>query len=335
MNIGNPISSVINRVVGKKGPYKILTFSAHERYEPLLCNCNVEMYSLPGQSVREWNTKYSKIPDNYYFVQDLKPHLTFDACISHNPFVHIPLASPISRQLHIPIINIFHTEPPLGFDKNAKLANQGFFDQCSWHVFITEENQISWGFKDDKNCTVIEHGLDSDLFNPGNLERKDHILSVGNDYVGRNLELGFDLWRVMTQGLPVRVIGNTPGLSLPANSLEELITEYQTSRIFLNTSLRSPLPMSLMEAMATGCAIVTTNTNAICDFLTQGYDALIYSPNEPQKGREYLERLLKDKEECKRLGANARKTVLERFKISRFVSEWESLLGEVCERVFK
>lgn len=336
MNIGNPISSIIRRATRKEsGRLNIITWTTHERYDVNLSKINANFYVFKGEGCRTWNEKYSKTPDNFFYVDKIPEHITIDTIISGNPFVHIPLAIPLSKQLHVPIISIYHTESPQNWTKEAKTANQGFLDQCAHHVCITWENSIGWHLHKDDNVSVIEHGMDTELFNPGNLEKKEYILSVGNDYIGRNQELGFDLWRVITKGLPVRVVGNTPGLSQSANSLEELVTEYQTSKIFLNTSLRSPLPMSLMEAMATGLPIVTTNTNAICDFLTHGYDSYIYSPNEPQKGREYLEKLLKDKEECKRLGANARKTALERFKISRFVNRWESLLENVCGRIFK
>lgn len=335
MNIGNPISSIIKRATKKSERLNIITWTTHERYDVNLANINADFYVLKGEGCRTWNEKYSKTPSNFFYVDKIPEHITIDCIISGNPFVHIPLGIPISKQLHSPLLNIFHTEPPNAWTKEAKIGNTVFLDQCAHHVFITEENLISWHFKNDKNCSVIEHGVDSKLFNPGNLKRNDTILTVGNDFINRNQELGFDIWRGTTQGLPVKVVGSTPGLSQPAESLEDLITEYQTSRIYLNTSLRSPLPMSLIEAAACGCAIATTNTNAIADFFTHGHDCYIFSPNELDIGRSYLVKLLEDKEECKRLATNARKTVLERFDVSRFVGEWEYLLQNVCGRVFK
>jgi len=336
VNIGNPISSIINRALRKPGDrLNVVTLTTHERYDVNISNLNADFWVLDGENVRKWNTKYSQIPNNFHYVKEIPSHIVPDCMISGNPFVHINLLLPISRQLHIPLINIFHTEPPAGWNNEVKKQNQGFFDQCQHHVFITEENLLSWGFKDDKNCTVITHGIDSELFNLGELERKEHILTVGNDFINRSGELGYDLWKYMTQGLPVKVVGSTPGLSSPAESLDELIREYQTSRIFLNTSLRSPLPMSLIEGMACGSAVVTTNTNAICDFVTHGHDALVYSPNEPEVGRDYLVKLLNDKKECERLAQNARNTILEKFRMDDFVGKWESVLEEVCGKVYK
>ena len=59
--------------------------------------------------------------------------------------------------------------------------------------------------------------------------------------------------------MPIKVLGDSPGLSKPAESIEALREAYKTSSIFLNTSIHSPVPTVLMEAMASGCAVVSTN----------------------------------------------------------------------------
>ena len=329
----NSISSILRQSTGRD-KWNILTYSTHERYDQNICELNAEFYALPGQQVRTWNEQYSKIPPNYHFVKDrLPPHLTFDAIITGNPFVHIPLAVPISKQLHLPIINIFHTDAPLGWSKQNFIANKPFFDQCHHHVFITEYNLISWGFSGEKNCTVIKHGLDLELFNPGNSTRNG-VLTVGNDFINRDKELGFTIWREITEGRPVKVIGNTPGLSKPAQTQQDLIRELQASKVYLNTTLRSPLPMSLIEAAACGCAILTTHCNAIPDFFRHGYDCLMFSPQNPKQGREYLDKLLIDNDLCQELGQNARKTAENLFQMSDFVKSWEGVLNNVCSKPF-
>ena len=74
------------------------------------------------------------------------------------------------------------------------------------------------------------------------------MLKVANDFVGRGNILGYDLFRRVTDGLPVRIVGETPGLSLPAKDLDDLINEYQTSRISINTAHMSPVPYSVLES---------------------------------------------------------------------------------------
>lgn len=336
LNLNSSSSIIRQSTRGPHDPWNILCFSAHERFEQNICGLNANFYALPGQNVRTWNEKYSKIPNNYRFVkQRIPPNIEFDCILSHNPFVHIPLAVPVSRQLHIPIISIFHTDSPnQNWNRQVFEQNKGFFNQAHHHVFITEYNKISWGFIKEPNSTVIEHGIDTELFSPGDQSKGNYVLTVGNDFINRDRELGYSIWKYVTDGLPVKVIGSNPGLSEPAQTQQELVGELRKAKVYLNTTLRSPLAMSLLEAFSVGCPVVTTNTNAIADFFTHGYDCLMFNPSEPEQGRKYVTALLRDDYECKRLGENARKTILEKFKMSTFLGKWNDLLQDVCEKPY-
>lgn len=333
---GNPISAILKRATRHQNdPINVITWMTHERYEPNLCRLNADFYAIPGQSVRVWNEQFAKIPTNYHVVTDRIPeNITFDCIITQNPFVHIPLAIPISKQLHIPILNIFHTDAPLGWSPDALKQHNELFKHCSHHIFITDYNRISWGFEEHTNTSVIEHGIDTELFRPSDATPADAILSVVNDWVNRDAECGFKLWQIITNKLPVKVVGNTPGLSVPSQTLQNLVETIQGCRVFLNTSLRSPMPMSLIEGLACGLGVVTTNTNSICDFLTHGHDSLIFSPNEPEKGREYVIKLLQDKDLCKKLGQNAVETVKRRFGMDRFLAQWTELWETQVKKPF-
>jgi glycosyltransferase involved in cell wall biosynthesis len=180
-----------------------------------------------------------------------------------------------------------------------------------------------WGYTEGD---VIHHGIDTEQFKDLGLQREVRILSVVNDWINRGPILGFDLYRQITQGLPIMPVGATPGLSEPAKSTEELVHFYNTSRIFLNTSIISPIPASLLEAMSTGCAVVSTDNCLITDVIQNGYNG--FKSNNPAELRHYLEVLMGDPELAKRLGQNARKTILEKFSLDRFVSEWNKLFYE-------
>lgn len=321
---------------GPYDPWNILCFSAHERFEQNICGLNANFYALPQKNNRKWNQQFSQTPKNYVFLKNrIPPNIDFDCILSHNPFEHIDLATPISKQLHIPLISIYHTDAPkLEWNRKVYEQTRQYFDRAHHHVFITEHNKIAWGFTKEQNVTVIEHGIDTELFSSGNQPKENYVLTVGNDFINRDKELGFSIWRYITDELPKKVIGGTPGLSEPAQTQQELVGELRKAKVYLNTTLRSPLPMSFLEALSVGSACVTTNTNAIADFFTHGHDCLMFNPSEPEQGRNYVRRLLKDDWECKRLGENARKTILEKFKMSTFLGKWESLLECVCNKSY-
>jgi glycosyltransferase involved in cell wall biosynthesis len=120
------------------------------------------------------------------------------------------------------------------------------------------------------------------------------------------------------------VVGKSPGFSVPAKSTEHLREVYQQSTIFYNTSLHSPVPTVMLEAMACGCAIVSTATCMIPEIIQHGENGLI--SNDPQELRSFLEILLSDKELAQKLGDNARKTIEQKYNLDLFVERWNKLL---------
>ena len=142
----------------------------------------------------------------------------------------------------------------------------------------------------------------------------DSIHSIFMQYVKNRLRMSSSLFMVL---------GDTPGLSVAAQSTEHLIQEYCSSRIFLNTSLISPVPTCLLEAMACGCAIVTTSTCMIPEIIKNGENG--YISNDPIKLREYVERLLSDEKLATKLGLAARETIINNFSLDNFVNKWNEV----------
>jgi hypothetical protein len=163
------------------------------------------------------------------------------------------------------------------------------------NVYISEFSLKEWGVEGE----VIHHGIDTDTFKSTNLERKPVILSVVNDWVNRDYFCGFNLWRTVTQGLSVKPVGATPGLSEPAKSTDELVEFYNSHQVFLNTSLVSPVPTSLMEAMACECAVVSTNTCMIPEVIEHGVSGFLGKTQEEL--RFYCQKLLDNPDLCKEI----------------------------------
>lgn len=137
----------------------------------------------------------------------------------------------------------------------------------------------------------------------------------------------FQGWQRITRGLPIRVVGDTPGLSKPAPSIEALVDEYRQSLIFLNTSTISPVPTALLEAMACGCACVSTATCMIPEIIENGVNGFI-SNNEAEL-RKYCEILLEDNQFAKTLGYNATQTIKTKFNKERFLQQWDEVFRSV------
>ena len=317
----------------------ILTFVTHERYEPNLCKTGHNFYSLTGSGTRSWNTKVAPVPDNYTIIPTdfnnlINPaipweakirkirNIDFDCIIAQNVFGHAQIAKTIQNTIRVPLICIEHTDTmPSWSDEYIKsmLSLRGDIN-----VFISEYSKERWMCEDG---IVLEHGIDHDTFCLSDKPRKNHILSMCNDWINRDVPCGFSIWLRICANLPCKVVGDTPGLSKGLDSLEECVNELQTSRIFFNTSQFSPIPMSLLEAMSCGCAVVSTATCMIPEIIKHGENGFI--SNDESKLREYLTLLLNDEALAKKIGENARKTIISRFGMDKFTDSWNNVLRKI------
>ena len=108
----SPVSQILRAANHKPGDtLNIIDWVTHERYQPNLARTGHNFICFPGPNVRTWNTNYSEIPRNYRILDqpELKIDTDFDIILSQNPEVHVPLASQLQQQLHVPIINVIHT----------------------------------------------------------------------------------------------------------------------------------------------------------------------------------------------------------------------------------
>jgi len=86
---------------------------------------------------------------------------------------------------------------------------------------------------------------------------------------------------------------------------------YESSEIFVLPSERENFPVSLMEAMAAGLAIVTTRGTGCAEVV--GDTALLVEPGDPAQMRAALLALIRDPERARRLGRAARRRVESEF----------------------
>jgi glycosyltransferase involved in cell wall biosynthesis len=94
---------------------------------------------------------------------------------------------------------------------------------------------------------------------------------------------------------------------------------YQSSRVFVFPSLQENFPLVLLEAMAAGCAIVTTDATGCAEVV--GASAIRVSPADVGALEQVLRRLLSDDAEVDHLGRAARQRVA-RFAPQQIAAEY-------------
>ncbi len=330
------VGSIMRSASRGDGPLNIVTFPTHERYETGLCKTGHRFWAVRTPQVKDWNGAYAPVPENYVLLnpahtdRQLPPEVEFDLVLSQNKFGQFQLARQIATSLHLPLVSLEHTLPHVSWPAAQLKALKGMRGDVN--VFISEYSRHAWDWSPEEAC-VIHHGVDTWVFSPdGSTPRKAHLLSVVNDWKNRDWCCGYSLWQEATAGLPVFVVGDTPGLSKPAASVAELVMRYQEAAVFVNTSTVSPVPTALLEAMACGAAVVSTANCMVPEIVKNGHNGFI-SNNAAEIGG-YCRRLLGDAELCRKLGEEARKTIVERFSMGRFVSDWNRIFGLASQVIY-
>ena len=101
--------------------------------------------------------------------------------------------------------------------------------------------------------------------------------------------------------------------------------------IMLNTTFVDNTPISVIEAMACGLCIVSTDVGGIPYLLEHEQDALLVPPDDPAAMADAVRRILTDNALAVRLSANARRKA-ERFDWSVVLPQWKELLTAVITR---
>lgn len=314
-------------------PLNILTYATHESVDSNFAQTGHNIYAIRRNDLKDWDNRYRPVPNNYILLdKDLGEHgipgwVDFDLVLSQNKFAHFDLSKQIASQLNIPLLNLEHCLPEQPITpQQQEWIRQRF--ECSGNIFISSYSQEAWGY-DDSNSYVVRHMCNENLFSPNPfLRQQPYILSVANQFRERNHLLNFDGWARCVNGLPVRLVGDNPGLSQAARSVEELVQEYQRATIFFNSSTVSPLPSSLVDAMMAGLACVSTATCMIVDVIEHGVTGFI--SNDEKELRGYLELLLEDNDLATEMGRAARESAKALFSKERYVKEWNTILYNAC-----
>lgn len=98
--------------------------------------------------------------------------------------------------------------------------------------------------------------------------------------------------------------------------------------IFLNTTNVDNTPVSVLEAMACGLCVVSTNVGGIPYLLEDGEDALLADPDGAVSLARAITRVLAEGGLAERLSRNARKKV-EQFDWTITIPQWETLFRSI------
>jgi glycosyltransferase involved in cell wall biosynthesis len=145
----------------------------------------------------------------------------------------------------------------------------------------------------------------------------EHLLDVAGDGPSRG-----ELERQARQlGVPATFHG-----WLPQSKLNPL---FERSRIFVLASSSDNFPVSLLEAMAARCAIITTRAGGCPEVV--GDAGLVVEAGDARGLREALTRLIREPRYAEELGERAARRVQEHFGWATIASRHEAVYAEAIE----
>jgi glycosyltransferase involved in cell wall biosynthesis len=128
------------------------------------------------------------------------------------------------------------------------------------------------------------------------------------------------------RGLAGRV--TVPGW-LDPSAVDALLAE---ADILVLPSFAENLPMSVIEGMAAGLAIVTTPVGGIPDIIAHGETGLLIAPGDVAALTAALRKLVTSPAERARLGANARHFHKEHLELTSYVMQLEEIWRKARDR---
>jgi glycosyltransferase involved in cell wall biosynthesis len=224
-------------------------------------------------------------------------------------------------------------------------------DQLAEHI-------IKWGFASKENVTTIPNGIDLDRFNPGlNSAQIEDTLGLQDEHIllflGRvRREKGVDL---AIKALPelakrvgpvklvivgegdfsdeVRPLAESLGVGdqvLAVGKIaEELVPVYHSmADVFLMPSTRwEALPLSLLEAMASGKVVVASEVGGIPSVVRDGLNGILVQKGSLESLVEGCVRALSPS--SAEVPVNARRTAEEQFDAKKMVDRVSNLYEQV------
>ncbi|HVE87846.1 MAG TPA: glycosyltransferase family 4 protein [Myxococcales bacterium] len=131
---------------------------------------------------------------------------------------------------------------------------------------------------------------------------------------------------------PLRKLAEELGLSGRVELLgmrDDVHLLVREADVFAHPSLCEACPLAVMEGMASGCGVIASRVGGIPEIVTDGKDGLLVPPEDPVAFACALDRMAFEPGLRERLAAAGRRTVEQRFSLSRCIRDHVDLMEEV------
>lgn len=239
---------------------------------------------------------------------------------------------------------IFRNGYPLIHNKRKHKMLLPFFDLLVSNslALVNHYKTYNWGL--EKKSKVIYNGIRLDQGFKRNYEKNAQqpfiIFGAGRLVAAKRFDIFVELIARLKKEFWVHgmIAGDGPeieNLKLLSYAFEADI-EYtgfvqsihpflKKADIFLHTSRKEGIPNVVLEAMALGLPVVTTNAGGTNELVTDNVNGLICEVDDVDPLYQRLKLLMSDANLRQKLGEEAQKTIMAKFNLNYSVDQYESL----------
>lgn len=350
----------------EKRRYKVLTHRWHVPHQYEIYKLPIDFVLVTGTGTPmtyQWSSNQRPLPSNVQIKSvDEIDFSEFDMAIVH--FDENVLCTDLSNgvlghdwgltfrwflaNVKLPMVGVCHGTPPFVGQYGANPdpidrfticdADAEYLRRALWDVRVvvnSHQAASEWRFNKTK---VIWHGYDPQEFPFG---RHDlDVVSHGVDLYRPHYRGAHQLKAVLERLDPSLSVSTHRHLSdVPVPSQDRRFSEFNfrnwlahlgRHKVYLNTTLRSPMPRSRTEAMMCGAVPISLDNHDVSQFIRNDVNG--FSSESIEEISDYCNYLCRNSGVQQRVSAAARQTAIDLFNHDHFLSNWASLVDDTVGR---
>lgn len=169
------------------------------------------------------------------------------------------------------------------------------------------------------DATLLPCGYEHSIYKPlKNIKRDDNsVLAVGRTFFQKNFDMTFKGWKLLGSKRPTMLLyGAEPEMArldsrityLKKPTNEEVNELYNKATMFIQTSRHEGFCLPVLEAMAAGCPVISTDSHGNRDFCFKDQNCLMVEQDDTEGLKEAIQKLLNNPELREKLAKEGIKT---------------------------
>lgn len=272
--------------------------------------------------------------------------------ISFLPIPSYRILSLKKKLNNIPIIISDRNDPEQEYKSIInRFLMKKLYKRANGFVFQTTQQQKYFPETIRKKSTVIPNPIKEEFLEIEECEKEDVIINVGRLVEQKNQEMLINVFSKISNKYKeynLRIFGDGPlkgELQLQINNLglenrvklcgisNNIKMELEKAKIFVLCSNYEGMPNALIEAMALGLPVISTDCS--CggprELIEENQNGILVNVEDEKMLQEALEKVLSDNQFSTYIGENAKK-IKHKLQLSKILEEWEEYINKICSQ---